>query len=257
MKLASLDDGSRHGLLVVVSRDLSRCTPATTIVADLTEALMDWEAVADRLRGLAARLEEGRSEAWRFHEAQALAPVPGLQARDGESAPLARAHEPVVRPLNAGPLRAELFLAACCGDDGRARLVLPMLRLEAADTKETCRVTAASVAMTPDELDGATDPHHPIMARLQRIRGANVVESIVPLPQSLRLPRGQRTDAPSLTSVVEGLCHVEAQEGDRLRASLTDARRRPIAGVMEVTLDPPAPAMPGLGRSRPPLQPRG
>jgi hypothetical protein len=256
MKLASLDDGSHHGLPVVVSRDLSRCAPATAIVADLEEALADWESVADRLRGLFARLEEGRGETWRFHEAQALAPVPSMDIGAGEVETLSGAREPILRNSGASPLRAELSLAALCGDDGRARLVVPMLRLSGGDPRTPRTATAAPVAITPDELDGAADPGQALAARLQRFRETDVSEQACLLPPGLRMPRGEHRGGASLASVVDDLCHLDVRKGDRLRASLTDMRRRPVAGVMEVTVDPPPPAMPALGRSKPPLQPR-
>ena len=42
MKLATLNDGSRDGRLVVVSRDLTRCMPATGVAGTLQAALDNW-----------------------------------------------------------------------------------------------------------------------------------------------------------------------------------------------------------------------
>ena len=61
MKLASLKAG-RDGRLVVVSRDLARCTPAEGIAPTLQAALESWSEAAPRLRRLAEDLETGRVE---------------------------------------------------------------------------------------------------------------------------------------------------------------------------------------------------
>lgn len=50
MKLASLNDGSRDGLLLVVSRDLQKATPAPTPYLTLLSAIESWEASAPRLQ---------------------------------------------------------------------------------------------------------------------------------------------------------------------------------------------------------------
>ncbi len=72
MKLATLKDGSRDGRLVVVSRDLSRMTPAP--YPTLQAALDDWVAAAPRLRATATALETGGGEA--FDQAAAHSPLP-------------------------------------------------------------------------------------------------------------------------------------------------------------------------------------
>ena len=49
MKLATLNDGSRDGSLVVVSRDLSLCVAATDIASTLQAALDAWDTCGPRL----------------------------------------------------------------------------------------------------------------------------------------------------------------------------------------------------------------
>ncbi len=86
MKLASLNDGSRDGRLVVVSRDLSRCTPAAPIAATLQEALDKWAEKGPELRGLAVRLDADEADAQPFDEAEALSPLPrAYQWADGSA----------------------------------------------------------------------------------------------------------------------------------------------------------------------------
>ncbi|MFO0749437.1 MAG: fumarylacetoacetate hydrolase family protein [Myxococcota bacterium] len=57
MKLCTIDDGSRDGLLCVATRDGTRACPATGIARTLQDALDQWSALESPLRGLAARLE--------------------------------------------------------------------------------------------------------------------------------------------------------------------------------------------------------
>jgi fumarylacetoacetate (FAA) hydrolase len=59
MKLATLDDHTRDGTLLVVSRDLQRAVPAREVAPTLQAALDDWGSCAPRLRSLASALEAG------------------------------------------------------------------------------------------------------------------------------------------------------------------------------------------------------
>jgi len=86
MKLATLRDGSRDGQLVVVSRDLTQCTVVNHIAATLQDALDDWSALAPRLARAAEALESGSQPTQRFHESEALSPLPrAYQWADGSA----------------------------------------------------------------------------------------------------------------------------------------------------------------------------
>jgi fumarylacetoacetate (FAA) hydrolase len=76
MKLATVRNGRRDGRLVVVSRDLTRCTDASYLVPTLQAALDDWRRIAPHLAALAESLEHGAVPAERFHEHDALSPLP-------------------------------------------------------------------------------------------------------------------------------------------------------------------------------------
>lgn len=73
MKLATLPGGGPDGRLHVVSRDLTRCTPAepTTTLQALIE---DWDRHAPALEAQYAALNEGGGTP--FHPARTLAPLP-------------------------------------------------------------------------------------------------------------------------------------------------------------------------------------
>jgi fumarylacetoacetate (FAA) hydrolase len=76
VKLASLRHG-RDGKLVVVSRDLQRCLEVGDIAPTLQDALDRWEQTAPRLRGVAARLDQGGvGERFPLGTPRLMAPLP-------------------------------------------------------------------------------------------------------------------------------------------------------------------------------------
>lgn len=86
MKLATLKTGGRDGRLVVVSRDLTRCTSAELVAPTLQAALDDWGRLAPRLAELAEGLEHGALPVERFHEREAESPLPrAYQWLDGSA----------------------------------------------------------------------------------------------------------------------------------------------------------------------------
>lgn len=86
MKLASMRDGSRDGRLAVVSRDLTRYTDASFLAPTLQAALDDWARIAPHLAALAESLEHGSVPAARFHEHDAMSPLPrAYQWADGSA----------------------------------------------------------------------------------------------------------------------------------------------------------------------------
>ncbi|MBL8316508.1 MAG: fumarylacetoacetate hydrolase family protein [Rubrivivax sp.] len=129
MKLATLKDGSRDGLLAVVSRDLSTAHFATGIATTLQQVLDDWNFVSPPLEDLYATLNGGKARhAFAFDARQCMAPLPrAYQWADG-SAYLN--HVALVRKARGAEMPASLlqdplmyqggsddFLGAC--DDAR------------------------------------------------------------------------------------------------------------------------------------------
>lgn len=76
MRLATLRDGARDGRLVVVSCDLTRCSDARHVAPNLQAALDDWARAAPQLELIARGIEVGGQPVERFHERDALAPLP-------------------------------------------------------------------------------------------------------------------------------------------------------------------------------------
>ena len=85
MKLASLKSG-RDGKLVVVSNDLAWCFDASAAAPTLQAALDDWERCEPILKALSASLEVGGVPRMRFHEHDAMSPLPrAYQWADGSA----------------------------------------------------------------------------------------------------------------------------------------------------------------------------
>ena len=85
MKLASLKHG-RDGRLVVVSEDLNWYTDAFLIAPTLQAALDDWDRCEPQLHALAESLEHEAVPRGRFHERDAVAPLPrAYQWADGSA----------------------------------------------------------------------------------------------------------------------------------------------------------------------------
>ncbi|WP_339488094.1 fumarylacetoacetate hydrolase family protein [Pseudomonas sp. EL_65y_Pfl2_R95] len=76
MKLASLKQG-RDGVLVVVSRDLSRALKVPAIAATLQAALDDWANIRPQLEAVYQRLNDGlEGQAFAFEQSACHSPLP-------------------------------------------------------------------------------------------------------------------------------------------------------------------------------------
>jgi fumarylacetoacetate (FAA) hydrolase len=87
MKLATYKDGSRDGLLLVVSRDLSQAHYASGIVNKLQDVLDDWNFISPQLQDLYVSLNQGKlKHAFPFEASRCMAPLPrAYQWADGSA----------------------------------------------------------------------------------------------------------------------------------------------------------------------------
>lgn len=77
MKLASIDNGTRDGALVVVSKDLSKAVKVPEIAATLQAAMDEWATCESRLTTVYRQLNAGEiEEAFDFASAKWMAPIP-------------------------------------------------------------------------------------------------------------------------------------------------------------------------------------
>ena len=87
MKLATYQDGSRDGQLVVVSRDLGLAHFASGIATRLQAVLDDWNFLSPQLEDLSQTLNHGKARhAFAFEPKQCMAPLPrAYQWADGSA----------------------------------------------------------------------------------------------------------------------------------------------------------------------------
>ena len=86
MKLATIQDGTRDGKLVVVSKDLTRYCAADNIAPTLQAALDNWDEIAPKLEALYTDVEHEAVPCERFHEREAHSPLPrAYQWADGSA----------------------------------------------------------------------------------------------------------------------------------------------------------------------------
>jgi len=77
MKLATYQDGSRDGQLVVVSRDLSTAHYASGLATRLQQVLDDWNFLSPQLEDLSTTLNQGKARhAFPFDPRRCAAPLP-------------------------------------------------------------------------------------------------------------------------------------------------------------------------------------
>ncbi len=86
MKLATLNDGTRDGKLVVVSKDLTRYCAADNIAPTMQAALDNWDEISPKLEVLALDVEHEAVPCERIHERAAHSPLPrASQWADGSA----------------------------------------------------------------------------------------------------------------------------------------------------------------------------
>lgn len=86
MRLATLDNGTPDGALVVVSWDATRCLPGAPVADTLQQAVERWTVAEPHLRALADRLDRG--DGVLLDHARLLAPLPrAWQWLDGSAFP--------------------------------------------------------------------------------------------------------------------------------------------------------------------------
>src|SRR4051812_39375250 len=154
MKLGSLKSGGRDGRLVVVSRDLAWCADAGHIAPTLQAALDDWERIAPELELLATDLEHGVVPRDRFHEREALAPLPrAYQWADGSAYVN---HVQLVRQARGAEMPESFWTDPLMYQGGGDEMLPPRGAIPLADEAWGCDLEAEVVVVVNDVPRGAT-----------------------------------------------------------------------------------------------------
>ena len=153
MKLASLP-GGRDGRLAVVSRDLAWCADATHIAPTLQAALDDWDGIAPQLELLATDLEHEAIPRERFHEREALAPLPrAFQWADGSAYVN---HVQLVRKARGAEMPESFWTDPLMYQGASDEMLPPRSPIALADESWGCDLEAEVVVVTGDVPRGAS-----------------------------------------------------------------------------------------------------
>src|SRR3712207_1854185 len=153
MKLGSLK-GGRDGRLVVVSNDLAWCADATHIAPTLQAALDDWDRLAPQLELLAMDLEHFVIPRDRFHEREALAPLPrAFQWADGSAYVN---HVALVRKARGAEMPDSFWTDPLMYQGGSDGFLAPREPIPLADESWGCDLEAEVAVITGDVPQGAS-----------------------------------------------------------------------------------------------------
>ncbi|WP_378943271.1 fumarylacetoacetate hydrolase family protein [Mesorhizobium sp. ANAO-SY3R2] len=249
MKLATLKNGSRDGKLVVVSRDLTRCTDASFLAPNLQAALDDWHRMSPHLAALAESLELGSVPSLRFHEHDALAPLPRVFQRVGGGDALAGPREPIELTGKMRDAKVEASVAvivtdvamAAAAEHAKAAVALIVLSADTVLDDGRAGTSALSpVAVTPDELGDAWDGS----VHLSLLAGTRSVASTGWASFPRLIADAAATRPLSAGAIVRGGVEMLAVSlGETVRIAMKDRAGHSIFGAIERQ----------VGRFEPPL----
>jgi fumarylacetoacetate (FAA) hydrolase len=147
MKLGSLK-GGRDGRLVVVSHDLAWCADASHIAPTLQAALDDWAHAAPQLELLATDLAHEVIPMMRFHERNALAPLPrAYQWADGSAYVN---HVQLVRQARGAEMPESFWTDPLMYQGASDEMLAPRSPIPLVDESWGCDLEAEVVVVTGD-----------------------------------------------------------------------------------------------------------
>jgi len=171
MTLGTLPASGRDGRLVVVSRDLAWCADAGHIAPTLQAALDDWERLAPQLELLATDLDHGVVPRDRFHEREALAPLPrAYQWADGSAYVN---HVQLVRKARGAEMPESFWTDPLMYQGGSDEMLPPRSPIPLPDEAWGCDLEAEIVVVTDDVPRGASREE-----ALERIRLVGLVNDV-------------------------------------------------------------------------------
>jgi len=148
MKLATLKNETRDGLLVVVSRDMKRYAPATDIAPTLQAALDEWAALSPKLEALYAAVNDGTADTFAFHEDECESPLPRAYAWMDGSAYLN--HVELVRKARGAEVPDSFYDDPLMYQGGSDTFIGPHDPIEALDEAHGIDMEAEITVITDD-----------------------------------------------------------------------------------------------------------
>ncbi|MBC9251040.1 2-keto-4-pentenoate hydratase [Pseudomonas alcaligenes] len=154
MKLASLNQG-RDGVLIVVSRDLSRAVKVPQIAATLQAALDDWEIKRPLLESVYQRLNDGLcGDAFVFDQADCHSPLPRAYHWADGSAYVN--HVELVRKARGAQMPESFWHDPLMYQGGADSFIPPQAPIQLADEAWGIDLEAEIAVITDDVPMGAT-----------------------------------------------------------------------------------------------------
>ena len=148
MKLATLKNGTRDGQLVVVSKDITRYCVAGKIAPTLQYALDNWDRVAPDLEVLYRDVEHQTVPCERFHESDAMSPLPrAYQWADGSAY---INHVELVRQARGSEVPDSFYHDPLMYQGGSDTFLAPRDPIPLKDTAWGCDMEAEVAVITDD-----------------------------------------------------------------------------------------------------------
>ncbi|MDR2128409.1 MAG: fumarylacetoacetate hydrolase family protein [Burkholderiaceae bacterium] len=149
MKLATYQDGSRDGQLVVVARDLQTAHYATGIASRLQQVLDDWNFISPQLQDLYEALNMGKARhPFAFEPERCMAPLP--RAHQWLGAQACASHVALVYPAPGKALPGGRRAVALMAPDGASGFAGPRARIAGLDPAQDIDFEAGIAAITGD-----------------------------------------------------------------------------------------------------------
>jgi fumarylacetoacetate (FAA) hydrolase len=243
MKLATLKDSTRDGKLVVVSKDLTRCSEVGHIARTLQAALDDWTHVGPRLARVAIGVETGAQPTMRFHEHDAASPLPRAFFWAGGSGGFTGPRDHILVAEGAADLSMTAQLAVIVddveaqagADEAKQAVLLVLLASDIASGGSETGSSFSPVAVTPDELGEGE------LSLVVRRNGKPLEGGKAGTKDSVGAVAASAAKRPLIAGsiVATGSCLVSSalSLGDTVRIEMNDRTGHSIFGAIEQTVE--------------------
>lgn len=247
MKLATLKDSTRDGKLVVVSRDLTRCSEVGHIARTLQAALDDWAYVAPRLQQVAIGVESGSQPTMRFHEHHAASPLPRAFFWAGGTGGFSGPRDSLRVADGASDITVTAQVAVITDDveaqvasaDAQDAVLLVLLANDVSVGDAKAVSTFSPVAATPDELGEGWNTGD--LALLVRRNGKALDSGETGRKETAEIVAQNVATRPLVAGSIigTGLGKTESalSVGDTIRIEMNDRTGHSIFGAIEQTVE--------------------
>ncbi len=168
----------RDGRLVMVSNDLAWCTDAAPVVATLQAALDNWDEMGPALQALADSLEHGGMPRERFHEHDAMSPLPrAYQWADGSAYVN---HVALVRKARAADMPESFWTDPLMYQGGSDGFLGPRDAIPLADEAWGCDLEGEVAVIVGDVPQGATREQGLAAVRLVMLANDVSLRNLIP-----------------------------------------------------------------------------